>query len=55
MKRFRKLYFFIKKKFFKNKKRVSLVEVPNTCVSRAEKTKVIKATLNFLEQHIIIN
>ncbi len=54
MKKFKKLFNYLKNKLIK-KNRVSIVEVPNTCDTRAEKKKVIKATLNFLEQHIIIN
>jgi len=54
MKKFKKLFVSLKTRLFK-RNRISIVEVPNTCESRAEKTKVIKATLNFLEQHIIIN
>lgn len=54
MKKFKKLFNYLKYKLIK-KNRVSIVEVPNTCDTRAEKKKVIKATLNFLEQHIIIN
>ena len=54
MKKFKKLFVSLKTRLFK-KNRISIVEVPNTCESRAEKRKVIKATMNFLEQHIIIN
>lgn len=53
MKRFKNLIVSLKTRLFK-KKRVHVVEVPNTCESRAEKKQIIKATLKFLEQNIVI-
>lgn len=54
MKKFKRFLLSLKTRVFK-RNRISIVEVPNTCESRAEKKKLIKATLKFLEQHIIIN
>jgi hypothetical protein len=54
MRKFKNLIVSLKTLLFNNK-RVHLVEVPNTCVSRAEKKQIIKATIYFLEHNIIIN
>lgn len=54
MKKFKNILVSLKTLLFKNK-RVHIMEVPNICVSRAEKSEIIKATINFLEHNIIIN
>lgn len=54
MRKFKNLIVSLKTRLFKNK-RVHVVEVPNTCETRAEKKQIIKATIYFLERNIVIN
>jgi len=54
MKKFKDILVSLKTQIFK-KKRVISVNVPRTCITRAEKNQIIKATINFLERKILIN
>jgi hypothetical protein len=38
----------------KSNKEYTQINVPNVCVNRKNKDKIIQATCNFLERHILI-